>query len=62
MTLFSRKCNRAGYEDYTDLYLAWQHEGKVYAVRVRPVFGCDNSKLFAAAVQIPQDEPFEKYL
>lgn len=62
MTLLSTKCPREGFEDYTDLYLSWEHEGKTYFVRVRPVFGVDNKKLLAAAVHVPSGEPFDKYL
>lgn len=62
MTLLSRKSNRKGFEDYTDIFLAWKHDGKLYAVRVRPVFGCDTKKLLASAINVEDGETFEKYL
>lgn len=49
MKLLKEKCTRPGYEDYTDFYLTWTHEGKDYKVRVRPVFGKDNALLHAVA-------------
>lgn len=62
MVLLKAKATRQGYEDYTDLFLGWVYEGKRYIVRVRPVFGCDNDKLIAAATQVEPGEPMEKYL
>lgn len=62
MTLLKTKATREGYEKYTDLYLAWEYQGKKYLVRVRPVFGCDNDKLLASAVLVPEGEQLEKYM
>lgn len=62
MTLLKAKATRKGFENYTDLYLAWEYKGKKYFVRVRPVFGCDNDKLLASAILVPEGEQLEKYL
>lgn len=35
--------------EYTDLYLTWEYQGKCYKVRVRPVFARDYDKLFAVS-------------
>lgn len=44
------KCNveRNGNE-YKDLWLSWEYQGKTYFVRVRPVFARDYDKLFSSA-------------
>lgn len=39
---------------YTDLYVSWTHNNKVYFVRVRPVFGHDYDKLIATAEPLPE--------
>lgn len=48
MELLKVDVNRNG-NDYKDLYLSWEYQGKVYYVRVRPVFARDFDKLFAVA-------------
>lgn len=52
MELLKKKATRPGYEKYMDLYLKWQHEGKDYLVRVRPVFSKNNKHLLAKAKAI----------
>lgn len=32
---------------FTDLYLVWTYDSKVYEVRIRPQFFCDFDKLYA---------------
>jgi len=60
--LIGQECTREGFEKYVDLYLVWQHESKVYSIRVRPQFGREYKVLVAAAQMIPSGEPLEKYL
>lgn len=62
MNLIAKKSCREGFENYLDLFLIWEHNGKVYKVRVRPQFGHDNKVLVSRAVQVPDGEPLEKYL
>lgn len=61
MKLIKKQVEREG-NTYTDFYLAWQYNNKLYAVRVRPVFGRDNDKLHSVAQEVCGEEPFEKYL
>lgn len=59
--LFKQAVSRNG-ADYTDLYATWTYQGKVYLVRVRPVFGRDNDKLMAIAEEVPTGEVVQKYI
>ena len=37
MKLVKEKCKKEGFEDYMNLYLTFQKDGKQYKVAVRPV-------------------------
>jgi len=47
---------------FIDLYLAWKHQEKYFAVRVKSCFPCDTSKLFAEAVECESLDNFQKYV
>lgn len=47
---------------FTDLYLGWVHDSKVYLVRVRPHWFVNLPLLLAQAVEVPQGEELEKYV
>lgn len=50
MTLSKRKA-RQGYEQFYDIFLEWEHNGKFYKVRVLPAFKTDYRKLLAHATE-----------
>lgn len=60
--LIAQPSNREGYETYTDLYLCWVYNDKVYSVRVRPQFARDLKTLLGVATHIEKGEPVVKYL
>lgn len=60
MKLLKQNVERNG-NKYVDLYACWEHESKMYCVRVRPVFGRDNDKLMSMAQEVPKGEAVEKY-
>lgn len=62
MKLIAKKCLRKGFENYYDMYLCWSYKNRVYAVRVRPQFACDNKVLLANAEVIDNAEPLDKYV
>ena len=62
LRLIAQPSNREGYETFTDLYLTWRYNDKVYCVRVRPQFYKDFKMLFGIATHIERGEPVEKYL
>lgn len=57
----SDRCDKDG-KAYTDLFLTWRKDEKVYIVRVFPCFSHDYKLLVANAVNVPKDENLEKYL
>lgn len=48
----SKRTNKQG-SPYLDLFLVWEHENKVYKVRVAPTFSRDYKLLAAEAVSAP---------
>lgn len=60
--LFKRTCTDEGYETYFNLFLVWEREGKIYSVEVKPSFKSAYRILLARAVEVPNGEPFEKYM
>lgn len=47
---------------YADYYLCWTYQGKVYKMRVRPVFEKDFKWLGLTAKRIDKNEAIEKYV
>lgn len=41
LKLVAQPSKREGFESFTDLYLTWRYNDKVYCVRVRPQFHRD---------------------
>jgi len=62
MVLLKKQSEREGFEEYTDLFLAWQHDKKNYVVRIRPVFGCHMKTLMANAIEVLPGDTFAKYM
>lgn len=60
--LFKRKVKKQGYEDYHDLFCVWERNGKIYHVEIKPSFSNGYRALIARAVEVPDGEPFEKYM
>lgn len=60
--VIAQPSKREGFESFTDLYLTWRYNDKVYCVRIRPQFHRDFKLLFGIAEHIEQGEPVEKYL
>ena len=60
--LIAQPSSREGFETYTDLYLCWDYNGKVYCVRVRPQFARDLKTLMGVATHIEKGETVAKYL
>lgn len=49
LQLVKRHSKREGYEQYIDLLLVYEYNGKQYEVRIYPSFKNDYAKLYASA-------------
>ena len=58
VTLLKR---RSSNNEYLDFFVCWVHNDKFYYVRVRPSFLNDLKLMSAHAVEVPKDEPLQKY-
>lgn len=47
---------------YTDYFLCWIYQGRLYWVRVEPSFFKDNKFFWASAIEVPLGESFQKYV
>lgn len=47
---------------FTDYYLGWRKEGKIFVIRVRPQFYRENYYLGLVAIDVPSGEALEKYI
>lgn len=58
LRLVKRHSKRKGFEGYTDLLLIYEYNGKIYDVRINPVFVNDYKKLWLTAEdldELPQE-------
>lgn len=60
--LFKKRVKKVGFEEYYDLYAVWERDGKLYHVEIKPSFNNGFRALIARAVEVPDGEPFEKYM
>lgn len=61
MTLIRQEVERNN-KTYVDFFLCWKYNGKVYKLRVRPVFDCDFKYLGLTAKRISKNESIDKYV
>lgn len=64
MTLVKQESDRKmpSGQPYTDLYLVWRYDGRLFSTRVVPCFAHEFKYLLATALEVPKGEPFDKYV